>query len=212
MTIFKAVSNVDSLVFHDLIINFDSVISKLVYEQIRTGSRTDANKIKCGKCTLCACIVVRRRNLTSALNSVLALWDRSVDETWKWQSGSGWLNAGSTLRRVYSKHLKVPVNTSGRRWHKDRHTHTAHAARSGPRLRTEQLHFSSLRNEETSHPDFWLPAHVVGMGVCAVHPGHGLLEDHANRRARRFFYHQGGVVLVQPVEGLFHRFYCCHQL
>lgn len=61
-----------------------------------------------------------------SLNSVLfALWDRSdVDETWRWHKGSRWLKVCSTLRRVYSKHRKVPVNTSGRRWHKDTHTHT----------------------------------------------------------------------------------------
>lgn len=46
MTIFKAVSNVDSLVFHDLIINFDSVISKLAYEQITVELEAEQMQIK----------------------------------------------------------------------------------------------------------------------------------------------------------------------
>ncbi|XP_077392270.1 claudin 10-like 2 isoform X2 [Festucalex cinctus] len=50
------------------------------------------------------------------------------------------------------------------------------------------------------------------MALCAVHHGHGLLEDHPAGRSGRLVHHQGGLVLVQPVEGLLHRLHGRHQL
>lgn len=70
-------------------------------------------------------------------------------------------------------------------------------------------HFS---NEEAFDPNIWFLDHIVGMAVCALHHGNGLLENQPNRRARWFVHYQGGLVLVQPVEGLLHGLHSRHQL
>lgn len=45
-----------------------------------------------------------------------------------------------------------------------------------------------------------------------MHHGHGGLEDYRNRRNGGLLHHQSSLVLVQPVEVLFHRLHRCQQL
>lgn len=68
------------------------------------------------------------------------------------------------------------------------------------------------QDEKASNPDLWLPDHVTGLDVHTVHYGHGLLEDQPAGGTGRLLHHQGGLVLVQPVEGLLHWLHRRHQL
>lgn len=71
---------------------------------------------------------------------------------------------------------------------------------------------SNLRDEDSRGPDLGLPNDGSGLDLHRLHHGHGGLEDHLNRRNGGLLHHQGGMVLVQPVEILFHRLYRCQQL
>lgn len=72
--------------------------------------------------------------------------------------------------------------------------------------------FCQFSNEEAFDTDIWVLDLFFGMAVHSVHHGNGLLEDQPDRRRRWFLHNQGGLVLVQPVEGLFDRLHCRHQL
>lgn len=136
-------------------------------------------------------------------------------------SKSWWVSTlwgvGSTLLKVYSK----PLRRIASRLPRDRSMAQTHSCWRGtqcasclyPTECTRTGFFTTIsQNEKTSDPNIWLLDHVTGVAVCAVHHGHGLLENHPVRRTRRLLHHQSGLVLVQPVERLFHRLHSRHQL
>lgn len=71
---------------------------------------------------------------------------------------------------------------------------------------------SDLGDEDSGSTDLGLSADGSGLDLHRLHHGHGRLEDHLNRGNGGLLHHQGGLVLVQPVEILFHRLHCCQQL
>lgn len=64
---------------------------------------------------------------------------------------------------------------------------------------------SPVQDADSSGPDLGFPDDGFGLDLCRLHHGHGRLEDHLDWWHGGLLHHQGGLVLVQPVEILFHR-------
>lgn len=60
-------------------------------------------------------------------------------------------------------------------------------------------------DEGSRSADLGLAVDVTGLDFRGLLHGHGGLEGHVCRRAGWEFYHHGGLVLVQFVEGMLHR-------
>lgn len=67
-------------------------------------------------------------------------------------------------------------------------------------------------DENPSCPDLGLPDDGIGLDLRGLHYGNGALEGCLCWGHGRLGHRQSGLALDQPVEILFHRLDCCHQL
>lgn len=67
-------------------------------------------------------------------------------------------------------------------------------------------------DENSCCPDLGVPDDSSGMDFYCLYDGHGRMENKLDWGYGGLLHHQGGLVLVQPVEILFYRLHSCEQL